>query len=396
MVLNNTLGLINLGLIYGGVTVTSSSRKQLINQGIQLEGNNEEALCSFIKAYNQGSMYAKEILDRFLFEHMIELFEKGCNIRSDTDYSFTALANKCENEAQNGGSILSTLNIGYMYHHGLGRTVSISKAIGYYQEAVEHDLRNLNIDISSLIKQIYYDNKEWFLENNNVIIAIKRIIDIDNKKNRDSDIFKNEKTVLYEILGIPSIYRNDKAIKFIYEYVLSSRRALQQAYEAYDRQLLLYKQQEAIELEREKLKKIEEEQRRIREQQQIQRENELSQENNNYYSVSDWGFDDVAYRSYDIEQEYNSRNTEGGGSFLRDVAANAIGASIANRGIKKELERQRKEANERERARLEEEDRKKREAAHRSQVEWENVRKANEERRRKGLPELPYPDRFYW
>lgn len=79
------------------------------------------------------------------------------------------------------------------------------------------------------------------------------------------------------------------------------------------------------------------------------------------------------------------RNNGGGhGSFLGNVAAAAIGSAIGNRGIKKELKRQREaeEARERERARE-------------SRRMRDEVIKANMERRKKGQPELPVPPLEY-
>lgn len=168
--------------------------------------------------------------------------------------------------------------------------------------------------------------------------------------------------------------------------MFSSRCSLQQAFEAYDRQLLLEKQQEAIELEHKRQKQLEQEQ---------------SQRNyENGFRITNWDIEYEPQESYGSTQEdlYHERDgrSSGSGSFLRGVAATAIGASIANRGIKKELEIQRKEEQAREKSRTEEDDRRKREAAHRSQVEWREIDRINKERRRKGLPELPYPERFYW
>ena len=103
------------------------------------------------------------------------------------------------------------------------------------------------------------------------------------------------------------------------------------------------------------------------------------------------------------EQYYEEAPRSSSGGFIRDVASTAIGASIANRGIEKEMKRQR-EADER-RERQEKEDRKrrefeererKREEAYQSQREWRAVQKANEERRRKGQPELPLPPRKWY
>jgi hypothetical protein len=158
---------------------------------------------------------------------------------------------------------------------------------------------------------------------------------------------------------VPTKYRYYDAISYLYEYMSSSSADIKTAIEAYDRE-----QQAEIAYKRARLE--EERNRLLRE--------EL-----------DW----------QIHENESAKETSGG-SFIGDVVSTAIGASIANRGIKKELEKQRQEAAERENERKREEDRKRREEAHRSQVEWEKVRKENEKRRRNGQPELPYPERFYW
>lgn len=88
--------------------------------------------------------------------------------------------------------------------------------------------------------------------------------------------------------------------------------------------------------------------------------------------------------------DYSSSNESSG--FFSNLAA----SYIANMGVKKAIKDQTRLMEEQERRRREEAEAEKRERAHRSQVEWENVRKQNIERRRKGLPELPYPERFYW
>ncbi len=100
--------------------------------------------------------------------------------------------------------------------------------------------------------------------------------------------------------------------------------------------------------------------------------------------------DDGYYSSYDDSYGYESSN--GSSGFFSSLAA----SFIANQGVKKAIKEQTAtmERIERERKNRENEERSRR--ARQSQIEWENVRKANMERRRKGLPDLPYPHREYW
>ena len=223
------------------------------------------------------------------------------------------------------------------------------------------------------LKNYYLDKLQWLAEQ-----PRKRV-----EFNRKMSNLDSEMSQVYNRLDIPRKYRSIKALEFISKQISSNHYSVQTAIEEYDKYQLAEK------------KRKEEEKRRIEQEEEERRLEESRRK------MAQWDREyeeqEAAYARRQ-EERYYERNSggSGGGSFLRDVASAAIGGSIANRGVKKELRKQREEANEREKARRAEEDRKKREAAHRSQVEWENVRKANIERRRKGLPELPYPDRFYW
>lgn len=103
--------------------------------------------------------------------------------------------------------------------------------------------------------------------------------------------------------------------------------------------------------------------------------------------------------SYD-EGYYDDGGSSSGPGFLSSVAMGAVGTAIGTRGIRKELREQTKmmRKQEREEERKAEERRRydeKYERARQSQREFDAVRKANEERRRKGQPELPLPPRWY-
>lgn len=102
-----------------------------------------------------------------------------------------------------------------------------------------------------------------------------------------------------------------------------------------------------------------------------------------------------AEMGYDEADEYSGGDS--GHSFIRDAAAVAVGTAVGNRISDK---RRRREQEERDRRFEDEQRRKDSEERHRravaSQREWERVKKLNDERRRKGLPELPLPDREWW
>ncbi len=104
-----------------------------------------------------------------------------------------------------------------------------------------------------------------------------------------------------------------------------------------------------------------------------------------YYEEPDYDYYDEPSQS-----SYGS----GGRSFIRDAAAVAVGTAVGNRISDK---RRRREQEERDRRFEDEQRRKDSEERHRravaSQIEWDRVKKLNDERRRKGLPELPLPHR---
>ena len=103
-------------------------------------------------------------------------------------------------------------------------------------------------------------------------------------------------------------------------------------------------------------------------------------------------------QAYREEQSYEpaSSGVSLGGSIISSILGNAIG----NYGVRKELRNQTRlmeeEAREakREQERIRNEER--RERARQSQREWDAVKRANDERRRKGEPLLPLPPRHYW
>lgn len=118
-------------------------------------------------------------------------------------------------------------------------------------------------------------------------------------------------------------------------------------------------------------------------------------------------------REYQYQQELREseyayeRYNQSGNEFFSNMASTAAGSYIgnraANRGERKEMQKQtaylkkqteiaEHEAKKRERA----EDERKRREAHESQRRWDAVNKENEKRRRNGQPELPLPPRWYY
>lgn len=99
-----------------------------------------------------------------------------------------------------------------------------------------------------------------------------------------------------------------------------------------------------------------------------------------------------------MERAERRESGAGSGSFLQDVASTAIGSSIANHGIKKELRKQTKmmeeQRDEAKRQKIRDEVQRSQEKS-RHNYEVDQIMKQNRERRRKGLPELPVPPKWY-
>lgn len=81
---------------------------------------------------------------------------------------------------------------------------------------------------------------------------------------------------------------------------------------------------------------------------------------------------------------------------LKDILKIAVGTAIGNSAIVNEEKRRAEYEKERDlREQAKERERRHREAVE-SQRNWDAVKKANDERRRKGQPELPYPPRKWY
>ncbi len=97
------------------------------------------------------------------------------------------------------------------------------------------------------------------------------------------------------------------------------------------------------------------------------------------------------------EQNYYNSSNNGTG---KGIISTAIGTAIGSHQVKKSVDNQtkfmREEAERQQQEARRAEYNRKHEEALRSQREWEAVKKANEERRRKGLPELPLPPRSWY
>lgn len=121
---------------------------------------------------------------------------------------------------------------------------------------------------------------------------------------------------------------------------------------------------------------------------------ELSQQINNMAS----DIAEPAPQAYHEEPYYEPASS--GPSLGSSIIGSILGNAIGNYGVRKELRNQtrfmeeeaRETRREQERIRNEE----KRERALQSQREWDAVKRANDERRRKGEPLLPLPPRHYW
>lgn len=112
------------------------------------------------------------------------------------------------------------------------------------------------------------------------------------------------------------VYRNIDALEFIYDYLESRRCSLEDAKQAYEKELENRKREEQLRREEEYA---------IRQEEAARRAEEAAYSNNN---------------------NYESGSSSGG--FARDVAASAIGTAIGNRSIKKEMQRQARKASEKE------------------------------------------------
>lgn len=119
--LKNVFGEINLGRLY--------------ENGIGVEENTTEALRYYLRAFKQGSSFAQDNLYRFLKLHLFEVHENGCSIQWVSECDYGALADALEADADKGVPI-AQLNLGYMYHHGLGRQKSLVKARECYQRLI--------------------------------------------------------------------------------------------------------------------------------------------------------------------------------------------------------------------------------------------------------------------
>ena len=81
---------------------------------------------------------------------------------------------------------------------------------------------------------------------------------------------------------------------------------------------------------------------------------------------------------------------------ISDIFKSAIGSALGTSGINRELKKQNQILLDQQRKQQEQESERRRQAAWESQRKWDEVNKTNIERRKKGLPPLPYPPRFYY
>ena len=82
--------------------------------------------------------------------------------------------------------------------------------------------------------------------------------------------------------------------------------------------------------------------------------------------------------------------------FFGDILKSAIGSALGTAGIDRDIRRQNQILLDQQRELQFRESERRRQAAYESQRKWDEVHKINMERYRKGLPQLPYPPRFYY
>lgn len=224
----------------------------------------------------------------------------------------------------------------------------------------EYDRRQAEMNQRYNSEMEKYNNNFTFWDN----LRTSTIKKYDAKIKEIEDL----KDSLYEELqSIPVDYRKKDVVEYIYSVISSSNYTIKQAIE-------LYNQKVQRELE----------QARLRE---LQHQNELERQ---YYEQQ-------AREYYD-----SSQDEDYGGGIIRGAFA-AFGEIHSN---KKELQRQnelikrqtnmiKKQAEYDEKRRQQEERDRKHQAALESQRQWRAVKEANDERRRKGQPELPLPPRTW-
>lgn len=172
------------------------------------------------------------------------------------------------------------------------------------------------------------------------------------------------KIELLELLGIPNSMWNIKDVKRISNYIHKDNFSIKQAI---DKIIKEDEKRRQAELEMERIKK----------------EKELAQQS-----------DPRQYEDYDDYDDY-SKEYRGQVSVSR-IIGNTVSSYIANRSVVNAINRQTQVMEQQEKEKRRQQDDERRRRAYESQREWNRVAAINKERRRKGQPELPLPERHYW
>lgn len=195
------------------------------------------------------------------------------------------------------------------------------------------------------------------------LISVTNDKQINHIKEKFVSINSN-KIELLELIGIPNSMRNIKDVKKISSYIQKDNFSVKQAIEEI---ITEAERRRQMELERERIRK----------------EKELTQQTvaGQYEDYDDFN---------DYSEEYRGQVSVSG------IIGNAVSSYIANRSVVKAINRQTHvmEQQEKEKRRRQNDERRRR--AYESQREWNRVAATNQERRRKGQPELPLPERHYW
>lgn len=153
--LNNLLGNLELGYLYGF--------------GYGVEKDISKALKYYLKAYEQGSKYALITFNNFMKWNFVAIHETG--FRMGDDYNYEKLADEYENERKKFNNIL--LFLGYMYHHGIGRAISLEKAIYYYKKAVCINNED-GLYAKKMLDSIRREGHGLLIDNDNIEQFLKR------------------------------------------------------------------------------------------------------------------------------------------------------------------------------------------------------------------------------
>lgn len=172
-----------------------------------------------------------------------------------------------------------------------------------------------------------------------------------------------------EVEFIPIDYRKKETVEYIYHVVSSSNYTIKQAIE-------LYNQKVQREIEQARL-------RELQYQNELERQRQYSEQQAQEY------YDDFQ------EKGYSGGIIRGAATALEEIYSEKKELRRQNDMIKRQNDMIKKQAEYAEKRRQQEERERRHQAAVESQRQWRAVKEANDERRRKGQPELPLPPRTW-